>query len=413
MPNLPFWPFGSDDEAANDSDGAQLDACLDAAAAGMPGDVSTHEAGVAGLADVSGVAEILRSAAATAEPAELAGESAAIAAFRKRNFGGGVSTLSTRLTRRAAACLAAGAVTLTGAATAAYACVLPAPIQSFAHHTIAAPAPDGARLTGVDAGKHAHRASPTPTRSAATSRSSSASPGSSHHSASDSPRPTASGLSKQVQELRQLAAYGLCRDYAAATKAGTNLDSGELAALARLAGGATVITSYCAKIPVPPQPACVAGPHATLDPSSGISTPGNGWRSWCDCSPAQTSRAETKADGNPHALCDAIMAAPDNDGHHPGNGAKPLRPSTAASPAAPLQQKSGPAGQPQHPSHGPFPWVNGHGFGIGSAGKAHQHPGAVTAGSAAAGSPAAGSPAAGSPAAGSAGAGSSHVHSTG
>ncbi len=48
---------------------------------------------------------------------------------------------STLLPGRIAVGLAAGVVTLTGAATAAYACVLPSPIQSFAHTTIGAPRP--------------------------------------------------------------------------------------------------------------------------------------------------------------------------------------------------------------------------------------------------------------------------------
>jgi len=459
MPNLPSWPFGPahDDAAdqraadervtdaratdqraadARDTEASRLEALLAATATGAPdtahladGASEADVADVAGLADVAGfadradfadVAEVLRFAAAPAEPAELAGESAAITAFRaqvdarqprmraaafacsrrafannKRSFTGSPNsltgspnslagrtgdTLSRRLRTRAVACMAAGAVTLMGAATAAYACVLPAPIQSFAHHTIAAPAPATDRA-GMNADHRDPTAGPSSTRAAAAS-------GLTSRSASDSasasskvaPTPGSTDLSKRIQQLRQLAASGLCGDYAAATKAGTVLDSHELAALARLAGG-MAINAYCAKIPVLPLPACGAGPHATLAPPSVSSKQGNGWWSWCGCSPAAT-----EADSNPHDVCDAIMSTRNGSGDQPApaRGGKPLPRTTP--PGTPSAHKTGPATPPLHPGHGtfpgPFPWVNGHAAG----GPAPQHHTSASAGSSTSGS---------------------------
>jgi len=412
MPNLPSWPFGPADDAADPgaadpraAEAALLDALLDATATGAPHNANPSDgasaADLAGVADFAGVAEVLRSAAATAEPAELTGESAAIAAFRanvdarqprtraaafasgRRAFassgraftrgpgsaaGRTRDTFSGRLKRRAAACMAAGAVTLTGAATAAYACVLPAPIQSFAHHTIAAPAPGG---TNAD-----HRDPSASPSSAASGSTSSSVSDSASGSSKVSPGPNSTDRSQRLQQLRQLAASGLCGDYKAATNAGTVLDSHELAALARLAGGATAINGYCAKIPVLAPPACGAGPHATLAPPSGISKQGNGWWSWCGCSPLAT-----KADGNPHDLCEAVLGTRDDGGHQPApaRGGKPLP--RATPPGAPSVHQTSPAAPPQRPHHGtfpgPFPWVNGHGVG----GVAPQHHASTSAGS--------------------------------
>lgn len=144
MSHLLGWLTRAPDDAPQDrTDEAQLDALLDGASIAAP--------------DWQPVADLLSASAASAQGAELAGEQAVLSAFGReqaaamagrgassRQRVGAVSALvrrRPRVARRVAACFAAGAVSFTGLATAAYACVLPAPIQSFAHHTIAAPAP--------------------------------------------------------------------------------------------------------------------------------------------------------------------------------------------------------------------------------------------------------------------------------
>jgi hypothetical protein len=179
MADFPFWSDELDDAAAaadavSAADAARFDALLDAAPLG-----SDH--------DLEPVARVLAAAKGPAQQAELAGEQAAIAEFRRRQAGarrlrarlpGRPTTISARLTRRMAACVATGVVGFTGVTTAAYACVLPAPIQSFAHDTIAAPAPEHAHHSGdgahpnVDIGVGQ---AATPTRSTAGHRSAAAS----------------------------------------------------------------------------------------------------------------------------------------------------------------------------------------------------------------------------------------------
>ena len=95
------------------------------------------------------VADILAALTAEASTGELTGEARALAAFRRR-----VGTpalrraarwtpagLTSWLGAKVAAAATAAALVLGGAATAAYANVLPAPIQRFAHETIGAPSP--------------------------------------------------------------------------------------------------------------------------------------------------------------------------------------------------------------------------------------------------------------------------------
>jgi hypothetical protein len=94
----------------------------------------------------------LAALAGPAEPSELAGEAAALAAFARRASPVGISRAATRparhrLPRRPArgrlalaAALVAAAAGL-GSATAAYQGVLPGPIQQMAHVTVGAPAP--------------------------------------------------------------------------------------------------------------------------------------------------------------------------------------------------------------------------------------------------------------------------------
>jgi hypothetical protein len=129
MPNIPQSPL-QDGSAMTDADLVAL---------------------LAGERDVAPelqpVADVL--AALSAEPGlgELAGEARAVAEFRRR---AGVPArrgharrrtagLSSRLSVKAAAGAAAATLVLGGAATAAFANMLPAPIQRFAHDFIGAP----------------------------------------------------------------------------------------------------------------------------------------------------------------------------------------------------------------------------------------------------------------------------------
>jgi len=111
-------------------------------------DLAVLLAGKAGTAPVPRpVADILAALTAEATTGELAGEARALAEFRRRSA---APVPGRRASRRAArpgsrlgtkvAAAATGvAVVLAGAATAAFADVLPAPFQRFAHEVIGAP----------------------------------------------------------------------------------------------------------------------------------------------------------------------------------------------------------------------------------------------------------------------------------
>jgi hypothetical protein len=102
--------------------------------------------------EIHGLAHMLAAAAGPAEPGELTGEAAALAAFARLGAPAGVSPAGPRSARRQvpgrrargrlplAAALTAVAAGL-GSTAAAYAGVLPGPIQHFAHEVIGAPAP--------------------------------------------------------------------------------------------------------------------------------------------------------------------------------------------------------------------------------------------------------------------------------
>ena len=168
MPNLPFWRRHNDQ-----TDAEQLDQLLDAGQFDPSASVANPE--------WQSVSDVLRSAAAAAEPAELAGETATLfafrAAFRRERVGIRhrrpqpiaryktvlANRFSSLLPGRIAIGLAGGVVMLTGAATAAYACVLPDPIQSFAHTTIGAPRPSDPKLSvaAVDAANWKNHPAPS------------------------------------------------------------------------------------------------------------------------------------------------------------------------------------------------------------------------------------------------------------
>ena len=128
MPNIPHSPL-QDGPAVTDADLAALLAGKEDVAPGL-----------------RPAADVLAALSAEPGPGELAGEARALAEFRRRagapaprHRAHGTAGLSSRLSAKVAASAAAGAVVLGGAATAAYAGVLPAPIQRFAHDAIGAP----------------------------------------------------------------------------------------------------------------------------------------------------------------------------------------------------------------------------------------------------------------------------------
>ena len=324
MPNLPFWRRHNDQ-----TDAEQLDQLLDAG-----------QFDAAANPEWQSVSDVLRSAAAAAEPSELAGEMATLAAFRRERVGIRhrrpqpiaryktvlANRFSTLLPGRIAVGLAAGVLTLTGAATAAYACVLPSPIQSFAHTTIGAPKPSGPSdpklsVAAVDAANWKNHpapsvsVSPTPTPSVSVSAAS--------VTASVTPTPTPSKspvpkvIKKPVLDPAQLAAvealvdYRLCQSYTTLTKLGKTLDPKALAILAKAAGSTTpaTIAAYCAALPVPPNP-CLAQPVPTTSASpSATPTDKNGendkdikggdWWRWCGICPQATASPTATATATP------------------------------------------------------------------------------------------------------------------
>lgn len=141
MPNF-LWSVRRDVSAIEDT---PLTALL--AGTELPADVA------AGLQPVADVLAALRAAP---ESDELSGEAAALAEFRQQV---GVSIhprgsrrrrptlLSTLLTAKGAAAAAIAAVTLSGAAAAATG-HLPTQLQTFAHNTVGAPAPQSSHASG-------------------------------------------------------------------------------------------------------------------------------------------------------------------------------------------------------------------------------------------------------------------------
>ena len=313
MPNLPFWRRHNDQ-----TDAEQLDQLLDAG-----------QFDAAANPEWQSVSDVLRSAAAAAEPAELAGETAILAAFRRERVGIRhrrpqpiaryktviANRFSTLLPGRIAVGLAGGVVMLTGAATAAYACVLPSPIQSFAHTTIGAPKPSDPKVNvaDVDAAHWKNRPAPSVSVSATPSASASVSAAAVTVSVTPTPTPTKSPepkeTHKQVLDPTQLAAvealvdYRLCQSYTTLTKLGKTLDPRALAILAKAAGSTTpaTIAAYCAALPVPPSP-CLVQPVPTTSPSPSTSPntkndkdfKGGDWWHWCGiCPKATTSPSPT------------------------------------------------------------------------------------------------------------------------
>ena len=319
MPNLPFWRRHNDQ-----ADAEQLDQLLDA---------GQFEA--AANPEWQSVSDVLRSAAAAAEPAELASETATLAAFRRERVGIRhrrpqpiaryktviANRFSTLLPGRIAVGLAAGVVTLTGAATAAYACVLPTPIQSFAHTTIGAPRPSEPKLSvaAVDAAKWKDDPSPSVSVSPTPTPSVSAALVTASVSATPTPStsPAPEDIKKPALDPTQLAAvqalvdYRLCQSYTALTKIGKTLDPKALAILVKAAGSSTptTIAAYCAALPVPPnlclaQPVPTASATPSTTPSANTKDDdkfikGGDWWRWCGVCPSVSASASATATASP------------------------------------------------------------------------------------------------------------------
>ncbi len=220
--DMPNFPWSGRQEAAPLSDGA-LAALL--AGAGLPAEAPT---------ELRAVAEALT--ALTGSPAgdELAGETAALAAFRDRL---GVPGPVTRRRRRPpllapvlsakAAAVAVTVLSLGGLATAAYAGALPAPAQELAHSAIGAPA--------------------------------------AHPTAADHPAGSASPVGPDATGHP---AYGLCTAWAHAKAQGTHKQQATaFRNLANAAGGAANVTAFCAAVAHPGSTA-----HPTSSPPAGKPT---------------------------------------------------------------------------------------------------------------------------------------------
>jgi hypothetical protein len=389
MPNLPFWRSHNDQ-----SDAEQLDQLLDA-----------------GLLDAAAnpewqsVSDVLRSAAAAAEPAELAGEMATVnafrAAFRRERVGIRhrrpqpiaryktviANRFSTLLPGRIAVGLAAGVVTLTGAATAAYACVLPNPIQSFAHTTIGAPRPSDPKLSvaAVDAANWKNHPAPSVSVSPTPTPSVSVSAASVTASVSTTPTPSKSlspkVTKKPVLDPTQLAAvqalidYRLCQSYTAFTAAGKILDPKALAILVKAAGSSTptAIAAYCAALPVPPNP-CLVQPLPTVSATPSANTKDDrnlkddGWWRWCGICPKVT----VSTSPTPTVSAMATASPGIGRGNHFGwfwcgdrdhKSGHPVDPSATAKPTL------------KTPFPGQQNWFGGWGFGKGGNGQGSDGPG--------------------------------------
>ena len=200
MPNSP-WPTHRDEPVTGDPSLAELLAWAQFTPSSAP--------------EMKPVGEIL--AALTAGPAddELAGEAAALVAYRNR---GGVPRPATRAHRRrrrplfpfpsvrvaATVAAAAAVLSVSAFATAAYTQVLPAPVQRLAHDFIGAPgagsepsvpSPAGSGApspggTGREGGAPTGRAHPSPTRHATSQPGTQATPQGSEPTPSDSGTPT-------------------------------------------------------------------------------------------------------------------------------------------------------------------------------------------------------------------------------
>jgi hypothetical protein len=184
------------------------------------------------------VSKLLQAANGPATFSELNGEAAAMAAFRRGHLGAPtrqplvrLRMLTTLLSGKIAASLACAALGLTGAAGAAFANVLPAPIQNLAHDTIGAPAHHS---NGDDQGDDETEASASPSVSPASSES---------PEASESELASASGSASANTN----AANGLCVAWSNAVSHNLEDQVGFRDKLGAIAGStkAEDITTFC------------------------------------------------------------------------------------------------------------------------------------------------------------------------
>jgi len=178
------------------------------------------------------VSEVFASAAADPTPAELTVETAALAAFRRAHLGAPTrrqlvrsNMITSLLSSKIAGAVACAAIGVTGAAGAAYANVLPRPIQNIAHNTIGAPP------TNTDSDRHSGSGHDDVVAVASAS-------------ASDSP-----SLTPSPSASASVAAARLCDEWSdvaelSSDDAATNVHD----QLAALAGGAGNIAAFCATV---------------------------------------------------------------------------------------------------------------------------------------------------------------------
>ena len=248
MPEFPFPRRAGDPPVP----GVTLDRLLD-------GDFATERTSP----DVAALADLLSAAAGPPSDRELAGQTAAIAAFaREREVGGHRrhapvarrrSMLATILGTKLAAAAAAAAIGFGGLAAAAYAGALPEPIQDFAHQTVGAP-------------------------SASSDHSDPGSQGSTHSSSEASEHANTGPSGEPVgPDATGSASYGLCTAFAEEKADNGQVDTRSVAyrALVQAAGGADNIDQFCAGMTAPREgssPASVpssdaASEHATAAPT--------------------------------------------------------------------------------------------------------------------------------------------------
>jgi hypothetical protein len=224
MPEFPF-PRRAGDQPVP---GVALDRLLD-------GDFATERT----TPDVEALADLLSAAAGPPSDRELAGQTAAIAAFaRERDVGSHRrqatvarrrSMLATLLGTKLAAAAAAGAIGFGGLAAAAYAGALPEPIQDFAHQTVGAP-------------------------SASSDHSDPGNQGSAHRHSEASEHANTGQSSQAVgPDATGSASYGLCTAFAEERAENGKVDTKSVAyqALVKAAGGADNIDEFCAGVAAP------------------------------------------------------------------------------------------------------------------------------------------------------------------
>ncbi|MBI1376899.1 MAG: hypothetical protein GC157_05380 [Frankiales bacterium] len=193
--------------------------------------------------------------------------------------------LITALSAKAlAGVVGASTIVLGGGAAAAYAGVLPSPIQSVAHTLAGAPAP--AADEGGDQGDQGDDATTDPSTSGdpTSGDPTSADPSGSTSSSdttgasgdqSDAPDPTMTGSAGPVgPDATGPAAFGLCNAYLHGGLAPQSIAYRNLAAAASAAPGTVTgtIEEYCATVPHHGRPSSTPDPSVSTDPSAATTT---------------------------------------------------------------------------------------------------------------------------------------------